>query len=154
MADQQGQSEGFPIQEQKTKKPIIIILIVVGLLVLVATAAAIIFWPKTISPVPVSLPAQTAGGQITNTPAINIPVPPVTDTNVPTPTPTVAPPIAPGVNRPLTAAEKQKYGFSTADDIWMKTSSPTNGSQPVMSFYNKTVNPNPFPTTPVIVPGD
>jgi hypothetical protein len=65
--------------------------------------------------------------------------------------PSNAPVITPGLDRPLTQEEKIRYGFSTTDDIWLKTSSPKDGSQPFMSFYNKTVNPAPYPTVPVFV---
>lgn len=146
MADQFENNPALATAEPKGKK-LKIAFIIAGAVVLIAALTTVaIFWPKN------KTPNSSAPPPAVVTPPANVPPAPVPEK--PVEKPANIPAIPPGVDRPLTTVEKQKYGFATADNIWMKTSSPSDGSQPSMSFYNKTVNPNPYPTAPVIIPGD
>jgi hypothetical protein len=42
--------------------------------------------------------------------------------------------VQPGLNRRLTAAEKVKYHFPSGADVWIRTTSPTDGSKPDVYF--------------------
>ena len=130
--------------EKRGHKWVIIVAVIAGV-VIVAFLSVLIFLKiragKTKTPIaPVSTGVGVKEGQVGSSSGGN--------TIVESP---VVPAIPPGIDRPLTQDEKKKYGFNTADDIWLKTSNPTDGSQPFMSFYNKTINPNPYPTVPVFV---
>jgi hypothetical protein len=128
------------------KKPVLIGLIVV---VLLTTVGILVwtFWLKGLSQAPSILPGEpsqennnsgssngTSETPATNTPSQVSPTAPVNIQSIPV-----------GINRPVTKQERIKYNFSLTDDIWVKTTSPTDGSVPQMSFYNKTVNPSPVP---------
>ncbi len=45
--------------------------------------------------------------------------------------------LQPGIDRALSTEEKIKYGFVSGENIWMKTTSPTNGTNPQAYFYTK-----------------
>lgn len=129
------------------KKPVLIgsvlavLLAIIGLLVWT-------FWLKGIfQPSGVRQSAGEPVVPVVNT-NVNQPAPSVT-TNAPAQVSPTAPAntqvIPAGIDRPITKEERLKYGFSATDDIWVKTTSPTDGSTPQMSFYNKTVNLAPIP---------
>lgn len=125
---------------------IVVVLAVVGVL-------AWVFWPKVTPPAtgmvnnnaPVlnvnkAVKPGTSGGTVTP-PIANVPILPY----VPPAVLESLRSIPAGLNRPITPEERRKYDFSATDDIWVKTTSPTDGSVPQMSFFNKTINPSPKP---------
>jgi hypothetical protein len=141
------------------KKTAVIVSAAVGVLA-VAGVLAWIFWPKAAPPsVSVNPPAALNQPQ---PPAGNTPAAPPAGNTPAAPPATNTPPSAAsgasgtvqtapaGIDRPITAEERQKYGFSQSDDIWVQTTSPTDGSQPQMFFYDKTVNPSPVPYVPPV----
>ncbi len=126
-------------------RPVIIGLTVVGIIVLVSTAAYFLIIRPRHTAVPPAIPPMADGviGKTSNEESVASP---------PLGRPQSIPAVQPGQNRPLTAEEKKMYRLPANADIWLKTSSPVDGSQPEMSFYNKTINPNPSPTVPYISP--
>ena len=81
---------------------------------------------------------EASGGTVTP-PVANVPA------YVPSAVPVNIQSIPAGLNRQITPEERVKYGLSPTDDIWVRTTSPTDGSTPQLTFYNKTVNPSPQP---------
>jgi len=135
----------------RSKKRLIIIASAIAA-VAIAGALVWIFWPKAPEAAPVNQPATNQpapanGNAPAATPGTNAPASNTPGTNAPA-APAPIQPVPAGIDRPVTAAEREKYGLSPNDDIWVKTTSPTDGSQPQMYFYNKSVNKNPTPYIP------
>lgn len=137
-----SQMENFNTNEGRGRKTLFVVVIIIGFIVVFVLAALIITKIKDnqSKKTPASV-GVVGGNEVANEVEGEKNVPSLP--NVPS--------IPAGIDRPLTDVEKKKYGFKINDDIWVKTSSPTDGSQPFMSFYNKTVNPNPYPTVPVFI---
>ncbi len=113
-------------------------LFIGGAVLLVLIAAAIVFvvtWRSNKPSVAPSLNQNAnseRGVRPVNAPPANVPtekVPPLPAGNG------AYFDVQPGLDRPLTADEKVKYHFPSAANVWIKTTSPADGTKPDVYFY-------------------